>query len=127
MDELRMEEHLWAQESFIANIDLCGLTVHGLVNVLLEFVILEDSSRLIHCLLIILRILLNNIFAYVAESFLYFLSNFHSVITWDLLSSISHVLKYKLSDVFTSQRDVSHTTSNDEAVTHREHVSNTIP
>ena len=79
MNELWVEEHLRAQESFIADVNLAGCPCQTiLVTVLLEFIRLYNlSGGLIECLLIKLLVLLDNVLADVAESLLYLLCDFH--------------------------------------------------
>ena len=74
-----MEEHLRAQESFIADVNFPGCPCQTiLVSVLLEFIRLYNlSGGLIECLLIKLLVLLDNVLADVAESLLYLLCDFH--------------------------------------------------
>ena len=74
-----MEEHLRAQESLIADVNLAGCPSQTiLVTVLLEVIRLYNlSGGLIECLLIKLLVLLDNVLADVAESLLYLLCDFH--------------------------------------------------
>jgi hypothetical protein len=74
-----VEEHLRAQESFIADVNLAGCPSQTiLMTVLLKFIGLYNlSGGLIECLLIKLLVLLDNVLANVAESLLYLLCDFH--------------------------------------------------
>ena len=88
-----MEEHLRTEEAFVANVNLKGFSSDNrLVCVFLELVGLQDVATLIHGLLIELTVFLDHILADIAVLLLYFLGDVHSVMRWDLLSSVSHML-----------------------------------
>ncbi len=80
MNEFRMEKHFRSQESFISDIDFSNFSREGFMQVLLELIGLDDSSALIHGLLVKFLIFLYHVLADIAELFLHFLGDFHSVI-----------------------------------------------
>jgi hypothetical protein len=128
VNELRMEEHLWAKETLISNVNLGLYAGDGvLVDVFLEFVRLKNfASAFIEGLLVELLVLLNHILAHIPIAFFDLLGNIHSVLCRDRLSAVSHLLKDELCDVLASEGNVLHTAANDKAVGYWEHVGHTV-
>lgn len=122
-----MEEHLWPQESLISYINFNSCAWARLVRILLKFVRLHDFSCCwIKLLLIKLFVFLDNIFTDITISLLYFLCNFHWVLSWDRFSTISHLLQNKFRDIFACKWNVLNTTCNNETIRDWENVSHTI-
>ena len=61
-----VEEHLWAEEPLIADIDVHHVAVDGLVNKVLKLLRLNDVAVRVRDFIVILLILLQNILAHVA-------------------------------------------------------------
>ena len=87
------------------------------MNVLLELIRLNDlACSLVERLGIIFLVLLDDIFANVAKTLLYFLRNIHGVFGRNSFTSITHLLEDELCDIFASKWNVLNAAANDEAV-----------
>ena len=96
------------------------------MSVFLELVRLNDLAAFVLRLRVEFLKLLHDILTDIAVSLLYLLSDVHGILSGDLLTTISEVLKDKLSDVLAGQRNVAHAATNDEAIGNGEDMSDTI-
>ena len=120
-----MEEHLWAEEALIANIDVHHISIDCFVHESLELVRLDDLSVLVR-LFVILCELLVRVFAYITIPFFNLGSDLRGVSSLELLTSVLKCRESVLGDVPTGKWDVLDTTRDNVAIANWEDVSNTI-
>lgn len=116
MNELGMEEHLGAEESLIADVNLKLLTrIRRLVQVLLEFVVEVPLAICRLLLLVILGVLSRHILAHVTVLLFADTCNLLGIFTGDWLLAVPLHLQDEFSDVATGQRNVLDAAADDEA------------
>lgn len=126
IDYLRMEEHLWCQESFVAYSDpvlfLCYFVLSG--NILVE---LFHQFFIVHTVVVVLEFLdevavLNNI----AEFLFNRSRDLGQLFYWELFSPFLNHIGDHACDVGASKRDMFNAATNNVAVRNWDDVSNTI-
>jgi len=124
--ELWVEEHLWAEESLVSNIDADVVAIYGREGQVLKLRGLLDSSVLVFTFLVVLGELLEYVLAYVAV-LLFGLGGDLSTIFW--LEDFSSCLEL-VSDVFcnvsSSEWDMLDGALDDLSAADREHMGDTI-
>lgn len=121
-----MEEHLRAEESLVADIDVDHVAVDCLMHKVLELGRLRETASLIRDLLVVLLVLFKDILADVAVLFLDLAGNLGGVFGLELFTSVLKHLQSELSDVPAGERDALHAAADDVAVTYWEHVGDAI-
>ena len=96
------------------------------MSVFFELIRLNNLAAFILRLRVKFLKLLYDILADIAIPLLYLLSNVHRIFSGDLFTTISEVLKNKLSDVLSSKRNMSHAATNDKSIRNWEDMSHTI-
>lgn len=96
------------------------------MSVFLELVRLNNLATFVLSLRVIFLKFLDDILADIAISLLYLLSDVHGILCGDLLTTISEVLKDKLSDILSCKRNVAHAATNDESIRNWEYMGHTI-
>ena len=120
-----MEEHLWAKEALISNIDVDHVSIDCLVNKSLKLIRLHNLAINI-LLLIILGILFQRIFAHITILLFNFWGDFRCISGWKLLSTVSKLFKSELCDISSSKRNMLNARWDNKTITHGENVSDSI-
>ena len=120
-----MEEHLWAEEALISDIDVDHVSINCLVNKSLKLIRLHNLAINI-LLLIILGILFQRIFAHITILLFNFWGDFRCISSRKLLSTVSKLFKSELSDISSSKRNMLNARWDNKTITHGENVSDSI-
>ena len=120
-----MEEHLWAEEALISDINVDHVSIDCLVNKSLKLIRLHNLAINI-LLLIILGILFQRIFAHITILLFNFWGDFRCISSRKLLSTVSKLFKSELSDISSSKRNMLNARWDNKTITHRENVSDSI-
>ena len=120
-----MEEHLWAEEALISDIDVDHVSINCLVNKSLKLIRLHNLAINV-LLLIILGILFQRIFAHITILLFNFWGDFRCISSRKLLSTVSKLFKSELSDISSSKRNMLNARWDNKTITHREDVSDSI-
>mmetsp|Transcript_1316 Transcript_1316/g.1688 ORF Transcript_1316/g.1688 Transcript_1316/m.1688 type:complete len:369 (-) Transcript_1316:101-1207(-) len=127
VDELGVEEHFRAEESFVAHVDLHRFSaIGGLVDQFLELVRQVVAAVLAQVFLIEFLEFLHDVAAHIPVLLLDSPGDVEGVLARHRLLPLSQHAQHELGDISTRQRDVLHTAADDKSVSDGEHVGHTI-
>ena len=121
-----MEEHLRAEESLVAHVNVDHVAIDGLVDKRLELGRLDHLLSFLVELRVVLAEFFEHVLAHVTVLFFDSCSDFQGVFGLKLFTSVFQCLEHVLCYIATGKRNAFDTAADDSTIANREDVSDTV-